>query len=116
MARGIASGKRLSKGSWSRMADRVGMLRFSYQYQKHFRSELLINYFHEKELCSMIAVNKKVRERVTSDVTYINLYPHFLDEHGTAIDARFSNDALHLNGEGYRVWKEIIEGLVVENG
>ena len=62
------------------------------------------------------AVNKKVRERVTSDVTYINLYPHFLDEHGTAIDARFSNDALHLNGEGYRVWKEIIEGLVVENG
>ncbi len=60
MARGIASGKRLSKGSWSRMANRVGMLRFSYQYQKLFRSELLINYFHEKELCSMIANTAKI--------------------------------------------------------
>ena len=38
------------------------------------------------------------------------------DANGTAIDKRFSNDALHLNGEGYRVWKEIIEGLLVENG
>ena len=53
---------------------------------------------------------------MTSDVTYINLYPHFLDEHGTAVDARFRKNALHLNGEGYHLWKEIIEGLVVENG
>ncbi|MAH74211.1 MAG: hypothetical protein CBC09_09685 [Cellvibrionales bacterium TMED49] len=62
------------------------------------------------------AINKKVRERLPLGVTYIDLYPHFLDEHGVAIDTRFSNDALHLNGDGYLIWREIIKALVVEHG
>lgn len=38
-------------------------------------------------------------------VTYIDLYPHFLADDGS-IDDAYSNDELHLNGQGYDLWAE----------
>lgn len=58
------------------------------------------------------AVNKKLAESLSSDVTWIDLYPLFLDDRKQAIDPRFSNDALHLNGTGYQVWKDAIEDYI----
>ena len=45
--------------------------------------------------------------------TYINLYPHFLDDDGS-IKNELSNDELHLLGRGYMLWKDIIHVQVLE--
>ena len=41
-------------------------------------------------------------------VTYIDLYTHFLDQDGSIAD-EFSNDELHLNGQGYLLWQSLLE-------
>mgnify|MGYP001822069636 FL=1 len=40
-------------------------------------------------------------------VHYIDLYPHFLAEDGSIRDD-LSNDELHLQGEGYALWAELL--------
>lgn len=40
-------------------------------------------------------------------VTFINLYLHFTDANGK-LDARYTNDGLHLTGSGYKKWKEVL--------
>lgn len=37
------------------------------------------------------------------DVTYIDLYDKFLDSKGEIIDDYYSDDGVHLNGNGYRI-------------
>ena len=44
---------------------------------------------------------------------YINLYDEFIDLNGK-LNSRFSNDGLHLNGQGYLEWKRNIEEYVNE--
>lgn len=44
----------------------------------------------------------------TKGVAYIDLNRHFLDEAG-GISAKYSLDGLHLNGSGYRLWKELLQ-------
>lgn len=44
-------------------------------------------------------------------VNYIDLYTSFLDE-DNKLDDKLSEDGLHLNGEGYILWKSEIEKLV----
>ena len=39
---------------------------------------------------------------------YIDLYSSLLDNNNQ-LDARYTIDGIHLNGQGYLVWKEIIE-------
>lgn len=39
--------------------------------------------------------------------TFINLYPSFLNTKGQ-LSERYTNDGLHLKGEGYLLWKHII--------
>jgi lysophospholipase L1-like esterase len=45
------------------------------------------------------------------NITYINLFPHFIDETG-ALDKKYSLDGLHLNGLGYLKWKAQIKAFV----
>ena len=42
-------------------------------------------------------------------VNYINLYPHFLEEGTDRMNEKYTNDGLHLLGEGYLLWSEIIK-------
>lgn len=53
------------------------------------------------------------------ELPYIDLYPHFLGEDG-AIAVAYSNDELHLNGSGYRRWRDLlqpsIDGLAPDSG
>jgi lysophospholipase L1-like esterase len=59
------------------------------------------------------AVNARLAEVAGEmGVGWIDLYPSFLDPDTGAIRAELSNDALHLLGPGYAVWKEGIEPLV----
>ncbi len=41
-------------------------------------------------------------------VTWINLYPLFVDEKGR-LRAQLTNDGLHLMGEGYLIWRDAIK-------
>jgi hexosaminidase len=43
----------------------------------------------------------------TNHYTYIDLYSNFLDKNGK-MDIKFTNDGLHLTGDGYLLWKHII--------
>ena len=43
------------------------------------------------------------------NVNYINLYPHFLEEGTDRMNEKYTNDGLHLLGEGYLLWSEIIK-------
>lgn len=45
--------------------------------------------------------------------TWINLYPLFSDGHDN-LRPEYTNDGLHLTGQGYLVWKEAIEKYVKE--
>ena len=42
-------------------------------------------------------------------VNYIDLYSHFLEEETDKMDKKYTNDGLHLLGEGYLLWREIIK-------
>ncbi len=46
--------------------------------------------------------------------TFIDLYPHFLDEKGR-LSSQYTNDGLHLMGEGYILWAEIIRPYIEES-
>ena len=53
------------------------------------------------------SLNRKLQSAVSGEATWLDLYPHFLDEDGSLADA-YSNDELHLLGEGYLLWRDII--------
>ena len=42
-------------------------------------------------------------------VNYIDLYSHFLEEETDKMDKKYTNDGLHLLGEGYLLWSKIIK-------
>lgn len=46
-------------------------------------------------------------------ITFINLYPSFCDEEGN-LKREFTNDGLHLLGQAYLVWRDIVLPYVKE--
>ena len=44
-------------------------------------------------------------------VGYVDLYSHFANEEGK-MNPDYSNDGLHINGEGYKLWRRVIEETV----
>jgi lysophospholipase L1-like esterase len=59
------------------------------------------------------ALNARLAEvAIEIGAAWVDLYPAFLDEQTGAIRAELSNDALHLLGPGYALWREQIESLV----
>ena len=49
------------------------------------------------------------------DATWVDLYPLFLDEDGSIAD-QYSNDEVHLMGDGYLVWRAAIAEHVTTSG
>ena len=41
------------------------------------------------------------------NIRFVNLYPHFLDEN-KQLSKQYTNDGLHLNGNGFMNWKSIL--------
>ncbi len=60
------------------------------------------------ELNAMI---KKISQKF--QFQYIDLFPYFLGEN-KQLDSRYTTDGLHLNGQGYLLWKTIIEKEVIK--
>lgn len=59
-------------------------------------------------------LNGRIREIATEHgATYIDLWTFLANKEGK-LDPGFTNDGLHLNGRGYRVWTRGIENFVKE--
>jgi lysophospholipase L1-like esterase len=55
-----------------------------------------------------LAVNERLRQLVYGkEVIYLDFYRPFLD--GTVLNPRFTSDGNHLNGEGYLLWKKLLD-------
>ncbi|HET7361110.1 MAG TPA: family 20 glycosylhydrolase [Salinimicrobium sp.] len=63
---------------------------------------------HVNKTESIQAINSTLRASAEEKgFTFINFYPEFLDKKGK-LDALYTNDGLHLTGEGYLLWKHLI--------
>lgn len=65
--------------------------------------------FTEKIEENVKLLNDAMREiaRTSEGVTYIDLHSKFLDADGR-LDKKYTNDGLHLLGEGYALWTKIL--------
>lgn len=58
-------------------------------------------------------LNNNLKDLSNKDgVTFINLYSHFVDSKDQ-LQSKFTHDGLHLNGDGYLIWKNIINKYIV---
>ncbi len=66
---------------------------------------------HMQSRAAIHAVNTALRDMAGGQVTFVDLFAPFSDAKGH-LDVRFTNDGLHLNGEGYRHWSAQIREWV----
>lgn len=59
-------------------------------------------------------VNSQLQEWAENrtKVTYIDLFNHFRNEDNDLMNLKYTNDGLHLTGEGYRLWVEILNPYI----
>lgn len=63
---------------------------------------------HQNKTEHVLSVNEGLRKLCTEKkITYINLYDAFLNAEGK-LNEKYTNDGLHLTGEGYRHWKQVL--------
>lgn len=72
------------------------------------------NHYNKDE--HILLVNDELKKLAAKEkIGLINLYPHFLNA-DKKLDKKYTIDGLHLNAEGYKVWKDIlIKGDHLEN-
>jgi lysophospholipase L1-like esterase len=59
-----------------------------------------------------MTLNEQLKDLAkTFPFQYIDLFSSFLDGNNE-LDAQYTTDGLHLNGQGYLIWKGIIEKQV----
>ena len=64
---------------------------------------------HTSQWMRIPQINKWLQQIAQEEqVTYIDLFSHFVDKDGQ-MQRQYTNDGLHLLGEGYKLWKTIIE-------
>lgn len=64
---------------------------------------------HTKRWQDVAVINNMVRIMTEEEgVEYLDLYSRFATPEGK-MDTKYSNDGLHLNGDGYLLWKEMVE-------
>lgn len=68
------------------------------QFKKHYNKD--------EHIAFVNAGLKKIAEE--EKITLIDLHPHFLDA-SNKLDKRYTQDGLHLNAEGYKVWAGILK-------
>lgn len=73
------------------------------KFEKHVAQKEAIGYINT-------ALQKAATEK---EYMFINLYPHFLDHQGQ-LDTAYTNDGLHLTGEGYLLWKHLVYPYVYD--
>lgn len=67
-------------------------------------------YDHTSRYRMVPEINLKLKALAQElNITFIDLFPRFVDDSGIKLDPKYTNDGLHLTGEGYLLWKEIID-------
>lgn len=68
------------------------------EFKRHQQKDEHIRYVNEalRKICS------------ESGLVYVDLYSRFLGSDGK-MDKRYTNDGLHINGDGYMLWKKILQ-------
>ncbi len=70
---------------------------------------------HTKHWKIIGEINKKLLVLASQEnVTYIDLYSHFVEPVTGKMRTEYSNDGLHLLGKGYKLWVEIIRPYVLK--
>ncbi|MEN6619757.1 MAG: GDSL-type esterase/lipase family protein [Rikenellaceae bacterium] len=74
-------------------------------------NETLTTYLkHAKRGPQIIELNKGLKEMCAEKgLTYIDVYPVLKSKDSENLDPKFTKDGLHLNGDGYMVWKEVLK-------
>jgi len=68
------------------------------QFKKHYNKDEHI-----------LFVNTELKKIAAEEhITLIDLHPHFLDA-SNKLDKKYTQDGLHLNAEGYKVWAGILK-------
>ena len=69
---------------------------------------------HTKRWSEIKPLNKRPEEltKTKKQVTYIDLYSEFVEPGTEKLNPLFTNDGLHLMGEGYMKWVEIISPYI----
>lgn len=63
---------------------------------------------HTNKTDSILKVNSKLSSLASgNDYAFINLYPFFINQQNK-LNEKYTNDGLHLLGEGYLLWKHIV--------
>ncbi|MCW0483902.1 GDSL-type esterase/lipase family protein [Gaoshiqia sediminis] len=58
-------------------------------------------------------INQQLREWCAkTSVPFVDLFSHFKNEDNNWINPSYTNDGLHLTGEGYQLWATIIQRLL----
>jgi lysophospholipase L1-like esterase len=65
------------------------------------------NHYNKDE--HIAAVNEALKDlALKENVLLVDLHPHFADEKGK-LNKKYTMDGLHLNAEGYKLWKQVLE-------
>ncbi|WP_298646328.1 GDSL-type esterase/lipase family protein [uncultured Proteiniphilum sp.] len=65
---------------------------------------------HTRHGRAIASLNERLKEIATSQsIIFVDLYSHFIIPGSDKLDPRYSNDGLHLMGEGYLKWVEILK-------
>lgn len=77
-------------------------------------SDQFNNYPKHSSQWSLVAkINDKLQIIAgKNQVTYVDLFSHFVDETGEKLSEKYTNDGLHLIGDGYMLWKSVIEKYI----
>jgi lysophospholipase L1-like esterase len=72
------------------------------------------NHYNKDE--HILHVNEELKKLAAKEkISLIDLYPHFLNA-DKKLEKKYTIDGLHLNAEGYKVWKNILlNGNYLEN-
>lgn len=70
---------------------------------------------HSKRYLEIPLLNKKMKEIAREQcVTYIDVYSSLVIPNTDKLDLQYSNDGLHLMGQGYLKWVEVLRPYVEE--
>ena len=70
------------------------------------------NHYNKDE--HILNINRHIKQLgIEYGIEVIDLYPHFLDEQNKLVK-QFTEDGLHLNAEGYKVWAGILKKYILK--
>lgn len=68
---------------------------------------------HTKRKADIKPLNEKLEQLAhTKKITFIDLYSHFIVPGTQLMDPKYTNDGLHLLGDGYMKWVEIVKPYI----